>query len=54
MYKLYTGETPLQLDTDMCSTVTAKMSTALWCQKQAQYCDISGSDSAEIAMYTFV
>ena len=54
MYKLYTGEIPQRLDTDMYSTVTAKMSTALWYQKQAQHCDISGSDSAEIAMCTFV
>ena len=43
-----------RLDTDEHSAVTAKTMTALWQQKQAQRCSSSGSDSAEITMYTLV
>ena len=39
---------------DVHSTATAKMSTELWQRKQAQLCDSSGSDSAEIMMCTLV
>ena len=43
------------LDTDVHSTVTAKMSTALWQRKQkVQQCDSSCSDNAKITICTLV
>ena len=44
---IYIGRIPQQLDTDVHSAMTVKMSTALWQQKQAQHGYRSGSDSAQ-------